>query len=137
MGFLQRWIFLSRTMKMRHRKGVKKLGLARGHRRALQANLLKSFFTSEKIKTTEAKGKELKRIAEELITTAQKDNLSAVRNVGRVIGDKEVIRKLFKDIAPRFKDRKGGYTSLVHLSPRMGDNAPRVLVELVEKGEKK
>ena len=122
---------------MRHRKGVKKLGVASGYRRALQANLLKAFFTCEQIKTTEAKGKELKRLAEELITTAQRDDLSAVRNVGRVIGDKEIIRKLFKEIAPRFKGRKGGYTSLVHISPRMGDNAPRVLVELVEKGGKK
>jgi large subunit ribosomal protein L17 len=122
---------------MRHKKGVKKLGLARGRRHALLTNLLKSFFTEERIRTTEARGKELKRMAEKLIMTAQKNDLSAVRNVGRVIGDKEVIRKLFKEIAPRFKDRKGGYTSLVHISPRMGDNAPRVLIELTEKGGKK
>jgi large subunit ribosomal protein L17 len=120
---------------MRHRKAVKKLGLTKGHRRALQANLLKALFTYERIKTTEAKGKELKKLADELITTAQKGDLSAVRNAGRVIGDKEIIKRLFKEIAPRFKDRKGGYTSLIHISPRIGDNASCVLVELTEKGK--
>ncbi|MBT9131670.1 50S ribosomal protein L17 [candidate division NPL-UPA2 bacterium Unc8] len=122
---------------MRHKKGVKKLGLPRGHRHALLANLLKALFVKERIRTTEARGKELKRMAERLITTAQRGDLSSVRNVGRVIGDKEVIRKLFKEIAPRFKDQKSGYTSLVHISPRPGDNAPCVLIELVEKGGKK
>lgn len=109
------------------------MGLPGGHRRALQANLLKAFFVRGKIKTTEAKGKELRRIAEKLITTAQRGDLSSVRNVRRIIKDKEVIRKLFKEIAPRFKDRKGGYTELVHLPPRTGDNAPRVLVGLIDK----
>lgn len=122
---------------MRHRRAVKKLGVPTGHRRALQANLLKALFTFEQIKTTEAKGKKLRRLADELITTAQRNDLSAIRNVGKVIEDKEIIRKLFKEIAPRFKGRKGGYTSLVHISPRMGDNAPRVLIELLEKGGKK
>lgn len=122
---------------MRHRKQGRKLGRTRSHREALLNNLVKALFEHERIKTTEAKGKELTSLADRLMGLARRGDLSARRQVNRVIRDKELISKLFNDIAPRLTERKSGYTRLRRLPPRPGDAAPLVLVELVERREKK
>lgn len=122
---------------MRHRKAGRKLGRTTSHRKALLKNLLRALFEHERIKTTEAKGKELTSLADRLMGLAKRGDLSARRQVGRLIRDKELISKLFNDIAPRLAERKSGYTRLRRLSPRPGDAASLVLVELVERREKK
>ncbi len=122
---------------MRHLKAGRKLGRTQSHRKALLGNLVKSLFVEERIKTTEARGKEVAGVADRLITLGKKGDLAARRKVARVVGDKKIISKLFNDIAPRFTERQGGYTRLIKLSPRLGDAASLVLVELVEKSEEK
>lgn len=122
---------------MRHRKAGRKLGRTKSHRKALLNNLVRALFTREKIKTTEARGKEVISLADRLITLGKKGELAARREVVRVVRDKGIISKLFNEIAPRFTERQGGYTRLIKLSPRLGDAASLVLVELVERGEEK
>ena len=124
---------------MRHRKAGRKLGRTQGHRKALLSNLVSSLFAKERIKTTEAKGKELIRVADRLISLGKRGNLAARREVARVIGDKKIVSKLFSEISPRFTEREGGYTRLIKLFPRQGDAAPMTLVELVgiSEGKKK
>jgi large subunit ribosomal protein L17 len=128
---------------MRHRNSVKQLGRTHAHRKAMFSNMVTSFFKYEKIVTTKEKGKELKRISERLITRAKRNiglpvkeesrKLHNKREVMKVVKDKDVVKKLFDDIAPRFKDRKGGYTRIYLLGRRPGDAAEMSIVELVEK----
>jgi len=99
-------------------------------------NLVTSFFEHEQITTTDAKAKELRRIAEKMITFAKRGDLHARRQVLKVLRSKKVTKKLFEEIAQRFKDRQGGYTRIVKLGHRAGDNAPISLIELVEKKTK-
>ncbi|MCK4261539.1 50S ribosomal protein L17 [bacterium] len=122
---------------MRHRKAGRKLGRTKSHRKALLGNLLKGLFEHERIKTTVAKGKEIASLADKLMGLAKRGDLRARRQVGEFVRDKKLISKLFNDIAPRLTERKSGYTRLRRLSPRLGDAASLVLVELVERREEK
>ena len=121
---------------MRHLKSGRKLGRNTKHRRATLRNLARNLFIHERIQTTPAKAKEARRFAEKLITLARTNTLHARRLVLSRLPDKEVVARLFEEIAPRFVDRPGGYTRIIPLSKRrLGDNAPQVIWELVVKGE--
>lgn len=119
---------------MRHLKKGKKLGRNASHRKAMFSNLTTSLFRHSKITTTEAKAKELVRVASQMITRAkgEKNPLHARRQVLKLIKDKEVVKNLFEDIAPRFKDRPGGYIRVLRAGQRVGDAARLAIVELVE-----
>lgn len=130
---------------MRHRNNVKQLGRTHAHRKAMFNNMVTSLFEHERIVTTKQKGKELKRLSEKLITRA-KDNIENAgdphkvlhnkREAMKIVNSRDVIAKLFDNIAPRFKDRNGGYTRMYLLGKRAGDNAEMAMVELVVKEEK-
>lgn len=111
---------------------LRKMGRNAGHRKALFRNLVTDLFHHEKIKTTEIKAKELRILADNLITLAKRGDLHARRQVASVINDKAVVKKLFDEIAGRYTDRNGGYTRILKLGPRRGDAAPVVLIELVK-----
>ncbi|MEE9470597.1 MAG: 50S ribosomal protein L17 [Gemmatimonadota bacterium] len=116
---------------MRHKGGLRKLGRTSSHRRALLRNLTTSLFRHERIKTTLPKAKELRPVAEKLITIARRDDLHSRRRVLREVSDKEVVKKLFGTLAPRFATRPGGYTRTLRLNPRPGDGADMAIVELI------
>jgi large subunit ribosomal protein L17 len=97
----------------------------------MMANLAASLFAAEGIVTTEAKAKALRPVAEKLITKAKKGGLHQQRQVMAFLGDREMSSKLFDDIGPRYGDRPGGYTRILKLGPRQGDNAPMARIELV------
>jgi large subunit ribosomal protein L17 len=99
------------------------------------AGLAASLFTHERVKTTEAKAKALRPVAEKLITFAKRGDVSARREVLKVVPDRDVVHRLFADIAPRFAERPGGYTRILKLGPRKGDGAPMAQIELVEETE--
>ena len=117
---------------MRHKAGFNRLGLKTAHRKAMMKNMVTSLFKYEKIETTKAKAKELQRIAEKMITRAKVDSVHNRRTVAKSIGDKAVLAKLFTEIGPRFKERNGGYTSILKLGYRQGDAAEMVIIRLVE-----
>lgn len=116
---------------MRHRKKVKKLGRTSAHRKAMLRNMATSLLKHERIKTTKAKGKEVVKVVEHLITVAKEGSLHARRQVAGMIKDRSVLKKLFDEIAPRYKERSGGYTRILKLFPRKGDAAQMVLVTFV------
>lgn len=116
---------------MRHQKSGRKLSRSASHRWALMRNMITSLLREEKIKTTDAKAKELRRWADRVITLGKRGSLHARRQVLAVVQDKAVVRKLFDTIAPRFKDRPGGYTRIVKIGIRRGDAAPVSIIELV------
>ena len=129
---------------MRHRRQGKRLGRSSGHRRALQKNLTLALFTHGRIRTTLARARFARGDAEKLITLArralaQEDSarrVHAQRLAARRLGnDRAAVQHLFTEIAPRFADRPGGYTRILKLGPRRGDNAEMALLELVERGE--
>jgi large subunit ribosomal protein L17 len=120
---------------MRHRKDGFKLGRLTQHRWALFRNLLVALFRHERITTTEAKAKAVRGLAEHMVTLAKRENLHARRQVLGMIPDAAVVGTLFDTIAARFSDRNGGYTRIIKLGPRPGDNAPMVLLELVDRPE--
>jgi large subunit ribosomal protein L17 len=101
------------------------------HQKLMMANLAASLFAAEGIVTTEAKAKALRPVAEKLITKAKKGGVHRHRQVVSYLGDKEMAHKLFDDIGPRYADRPGGYTRILKLGPRQGDNAPMARIELV------
>jgi large subunit ribosomal protein L17 len=109
-----------------------RLGSNPKHQRLLLSGLALSLFEHERIKTTEAKAKQLRPYAERLITKAKRGGVHERRQVLASIEDRSVVHKLFAEIAPRFADRNGGYTRILKLGPRNGDGAPMALVELVE-----
>ena len=117
---------------MRHLKKGRKLNRNSSHRKAMLRNMMTSFFKYERIETTEAKAKELRRFAEKLITRSKEDTVHARRMVFRYIKDKDVLFKLFSDIGQRYKERPGGYTRIMKLGNRRGDCAPMSIIELVE-----
>ena len=124
---------------MRHRVAGYKLNRSKGARTALRRNLIKQFFTHERVKTTKAKASAIRGEAERLITIARNSadaedaqKVHARRLVISRLGDNQVVGKLFDDIAPRFANRNGGYTRMLKLGPRPGDAAEMVLLELVE-----
>ncbi|WP_404371840.1 50S ribosomal protein L17 [Kytococcus sedentarius] len=108
-----------------------RLGSGPAHERLLLANLATSLFEHDRITTTEAKAKRLRPLAERMITFAKKGDLHNRRKVMTVIRDKSVVHKLFTEIAPDVADREGGYTRVVKIAPRNGDNAPMAVIELV------
>ncbi|HLA40643.1 MAG TPA: 50S ribosomal protein L17 [Candidatus Glassbacteria bacterium] len=117
---------------MRHKKKGRALNRTQSHRRSLLSNLITSLFQHERIRTTTAKAKEARPLAEKLITFAKRGDLHARRQVLRFIHDKEVVVKLFDKISARFKDRPGGYTRVLKLGNRYGDNADMAFLELVQ-----
>lgn len=108
-----------------------RLGSGPAHERLLLAGLATQLFEHDRITTTEAKAKRLRPLAERMITFAKKGDLHNRRKVMTVIRDKSVVHKLFTEIAPDVADREGGYTRIVKLAPRNGDNAPMAVIELV------
>ena len=117
---------------MRHGKLGKKLGRKSASRKALMVNLASSLILNKKIKTTDAKAKELRRFIEPLITFAKKGDLHSRRQVLKKIPNKETVRELFEKIGPTFEDRNGGYTRLIKLGFRENDCAPISIIELVD-----
>jgi len=124
---------------MRHQISGYRLGRSTGARVALRRNLIKQFFTHERIQTTRAKAAAIRGDAERLITLARNsaqgsdaDKVNARRQAISKLGDNQIIKRLFDEIAPRFATRNGGYTRVLKLGPRMGDSAEMVILELVE-----
>jgi large subunit ribosomal protein L17 len=113
-------------------KSGKRLGRNTSHRKAMMRNMVTSFFDHEKITTTDARAKELRKMAEKLITIALRGDLHARRLVMQVVRDKKIVAKLFDTIAPRYTERPGGYTRIIKLGHRSGDNASLSVIELVE-----
>ncbi len=118
---------------MRHRWGGRKLGRTTSHRRAMLRNLVTSLLEHEKIETTDAKAKEVRRVAERMITLGKRGDLHARRMALRVVRTKEVTAKLFDELAPRFQERPGGYTRVLKVRRRVGDAAPMSMIELVDR----
>ncbi len=112
---------------------MRKLGRTSSHRKAMLYNLATSLLRYERITTTLHKAKEVRRVVEKLISKAKENTLASRREAGKVIRDKEVLKKLFSQIGPKFKERPGGYTRILRLGQRKGDNASLTLIELVEK----
>ncbi|MFH1646656.1 MAG: 50S ribosomal protein L17 [Chloroflexota bacterium] len=110
----------------------KKLGRVTGHRRALYRNLVTDLLKHGKIVTTEAKAKEVRGMAEKMITLGKESGLHSYRQALSFITDKKVTEKLFSELGPRYKERPGGYTRILKLEPRLGDGAAMVKLELVE-----
>ena len=117
---------------MRHQKAGRKLGRDPAHRKALYANLAAALIEHGRIKTTEAKAKEVRPIAEQMITLGKRGDLAAHRQAVAFLRSKPAVRKLFAEVAPRFAERPGGYTRVVKLGPRQGDAAPMAYLELVD-----
>jgi len=116
---------------MRHRRAGRKLGRTSAHREALLRNLTSSLLLYEKIITTQAKAKEMRRVAERMITLAKRQGLHARRQAATVVQDPRVLQKLFDRLGARYRDRNGGYTRITKLAYRAGDGAPLVAIELV------
>jgi len=116
---------------MKHKKREIKLGSDKDHSKALLVNLVSSLLFYEEILTTEVRAKEAARFAEKMISLAKKGSLSHRRNVLKFIREKKVVRKLFSAIAPRYKERNGGYTRVIKVGYRKGDNALMCKVKLV------
>lgn len=117
---------------MKHRVGYNRLGRKASHRRAMMRNLATSLFRHERIRTTKARARELRRYAEKMITRAKVDSVHNRRIIAADIGDKAVLAKLFTDIGPRFANRPGGYTRILKIGFRQGDAAEMVIIELVD-----
>ena len=111
--------------------GYKKLGRPSAHRKSMLRNLVTDLFKYGRIQTTQDRAKETRRIAEKMITLAKRGDLHARRQVLAYVFDESTVTKLFEDIAPKYADRNGGYTRVLKLGPRQGDNAEVVFVELV------
>ena len=112
------------------RKG-RRLGGSSAHQKSMLANLVASLIAAEAITTTEAKAKALRPVAEKVITKAKKGGLHNHRQVVSFLRDKEMVAKLFEEIGPRYADRPGGYTRILKVGPRPGDNGPMARIELV------
>lgn len=121
---------------MRHNQDHRKLGRTAAHRRAMLGNMVTSLFEKERIRTTEVKAKEARRLAEKMITFARKQDLAARRRVARTVKDPGVLKKLFEEIAPRYAERPGGYTRILKLGTRRGDAARTAILELVGEDDK-
>ena len=118
---------------MRHRKSGRKLNRSNTHRAAMFKNMARALMTYEKIRTTEPKAKELRRLADKLITLALRNDLHARRQAYKVLGSHQMVQRLFDEIGPRFEGGTGGYTRIIKLSqPRKGDCAPMVIIELTK-----
>ncbi len=118
---------------MRHQKAGRKLGRDSSHRVSMLRNMVASFFNNERIETTDAKARELRKLAERMITLGKQGNLHARRHALAVIRDRKAVKKLFEDIAPRFQEREGGYTRIFKAGHRLGDGAFLSVIELTSK----
>ena len=116
---------------MRHNKKGRKLGRKTAHRKALMSNLASALITNKKIKTTDAKAKELRKYIEPLVTFAKKGDLHSRRQVLKKIRHKSIVRELFENIGPTFSNRNGGYTRIIKLGFRDNDCAPISIIEFV------
>ena len=121
---------------MRHRKSGTKLGRTSSHRRAMYNNLMLSLFEHESIETTITKAKELKRLADRMITLGKKGTLAARRQAARRIRQPEILAKLFDELAPRYEGRPGGYSRIMRVGFRRGDAAPMGIISLLSEDEK-
>jgi large subunit ribosomal protein L17 len=118
---------------MRHGKSGKKFNRTPSHRKAMFRNMVTSLLQHERIVTTESKAKEIGRITEKMITLGKRGDLHARRQAVAYVRSNEVVKRLFTEYAERYKDREGGYTRVIKMEPRSGDNAPMALVELVDR----
>ena len=117
---------------MRHRKSGRKLGRTSSHREAMLRNMVTSLLKYEKITTTDAKAKELRKVAEKMITLGKRGDLHARRQVLSFVRDREVVGKLFDELSVRYRDWTGGYTRIVKMGNRAGDNAPVSIIEFIQ-----
>jgi len=117
---------------MRHQKSGRKLGRTSSHRQAMFRNMAVSLFRHEQIRTTLPKAKELRRVAEPLITMAKNPTMARRRLAFARLRDKDIVGKLFDELAPRYKARPGGYTRILKCGFRRGDNAPMAYVQMVD-----
>jgi large subunit ribosomal protein L17 len=117
---------------VRHQKAGRKLGRDSAHRKALYANLAGELIEHGRIRTTEAKAKEVRPLVEKMITLGKRGDVHAHRQAVAFLRSKPVAHKLFAEVAPRFADREGGYTRVVKLGPRHGDAAPMAYLELLD-----
>jgi large subunit ribosomal protein L17 len=120
---------------MRHRNGLRKLNRTSEHRAAMLRNMCVSLLQHEAIKTTVPKAKELRRVVEPLITLAKEATVANRRLAFARLRDRDVVTKLFNELGPRFATRPGGYTRILKMGFRVGDNAPMAFVELVDRPE--
>lgn len=120
---------------MRHGHGLRKLNRTSSHRLAMLRNMMNSLLTHEAIKTTVPKAKELRRVVEPMITLAKEPTLANRRLAFDRLRDRDVVTKLFNELGPRFKARPGGYTRILKMGFRVGDNAPMALIELVDRAD--
>ncbi len=117
---------------MRHNVSGRKLNRTPAHRKMLYRNLVTALFKHERIQTTVPKAKEARQVAEKLITFAKRGDLHARRMAARKVNEPAVLQKLFEEIGPRYAERPGGYTRIMRLGPRKGDNAELAILELVD-----
>jgi len=122
---------------MRHRKADSKLGRTTSHRKAMLRNMVTSLLQHERITTTDVKAKELRRVADNMITLGKRGTLHARRQALAYVRDKDAVGKLFESLSERFKQRPGGYTRIIKVGARHGDNAPLSIIEFVTEGEQK
>ena len=120
---------------MRHLKSGRKFNRTSAHRQAMLRNMMNSLLTHEAIKTTVPKAKELRRVVERMITLAKVDSVANRRLAFDRLRDRDVVTKLFNDLGPRSATRPGGYTRILKMGFRVGDNAPMALIELVDRAE--
>lgn len=122
---------------MRHRMAGRKLGRTSSHRKAMMRNMVTSLFQHEKITTTDAKAKELRSVAEKIITLGKRGTLHARRQALSFLRDRDMTEKVFTVLSDRYRERAGGYTRIMKVGPRAGDNAPLAVIELMPEGEPK
>lgn len=121
---------------MRHLKAGRKLNRTSEHRRALFRNLVTSLLLHERVQTTDAKAKEIRRWVDRMVTLGKRGTLHARRQALAFVRSRDVVKKLFDEIGPRFRDRPGGYTRITKVGVRLGDAAPLSVIELTERGDR-
>jgi large subunit ribosomal protein L17 len=122
---------------MRHLKAGRKLGRTGAHRRALMRNLVKALIQRRRIRTTDAKAKEMRRWADKMVTLGKQGGVQARRRAYAFLGSRTLVKVLFDEIAPGFAGRNGGYTRVLKIGPRKGDAAPLSLIEFTETAEQR
>ena len=121
---------------MRHLKSGRKLNRSSAHRKAMFRNMVTSLLLHERVQTTDAKAKELRRWADRIVTLGKRGSLHARRQALAYVRDRNVVKKLFEEIAPRFRTRAGGYTRITKVGLRRGDAAPLSIIELTVRGDR-
>lgn len=122
---------------MRHRKAGRALGRTSSHREAMMRNMVTSLLKYERITTTDAKAKELRSVADKMITLGKRGDLHARRQALAFIREKDIAKKVFEELSVRFKEREGGYTRIIKCGSRPGDNAPLSMIELLPEVKEK